>query len=74
MTDPTRPKDLDRQPVAAATGTMPAASPSTDAEAPMTEAQAAELRELAERTGEAFDASLTQHQAEERLAYLRTKV
>ena len=38
---------------------------------PMTERQAVELRELARRTDEPFDASLTQVQAEKRIAALR---
>ncbi|WP_375258687.1 DUF3072 domain-containing protein [Citreimonas sp.] len=39
-------------------------------EEPMTEKQAARLRDLCERTGEPFDASLTKYQASRRLAYL----
>lgn len=40
-------------------------------EEPMTEVQAAELRELCEAKGEAMDASLTQRQASERIAALK---
>lgn len=73
MTRRTPTQDLDREPVAAANGTMPAAAPGGNAEEPMTEAQAAELRDLSEQAGEPFDAGLDYHQAEDRLAYLREK-
>lgn len=42
-----------------------------DAEEPMTEAQAAELRDLCDRTGEPFDTSLTREQADARIAALK---
>ncbi|SHJ36067.1 Protein of unknown function [Palleronia salina] len=38
---------------------------------PMTEVQAAQLRELCEKKGEAFDATLTQDQADARIAALK---
>lgn len=63
----------ERAPIVAAQGTMPAASPGTDPEAPMTDVQAAELRQLTDKTGEAFDTSLTEQQAAQRIAYLRGK-
>ncbi|SDE85504.1 DUF3072 domain-containing protein [Limimaricola pyoseonensis] len=42
-------------------------------DAPMTEEQAAELRQLCERTGEEFDTSLTEAQAVERIDALRAQ-
>ncbi len=42
-----------------------------DADAPMTEAQAAELRGLCEAAGEAFDTSLTREQAAARIDALK---
>ena len=59
---------------AAATGTIPAAAPPLQDDRPMTEIQAAELRQLAETANEPFDGNLTEQQAEERLEYLRAKV
>ncbi len=41
-----------------------------DPREPMTDVQAAQLRDLADRTGEAFDTSLTKRQAARRIAYL----
>ncbi len=74
MTSRTPPNDLDGQGIAAANGTMPAANPGTHAESPMTDVQAVELRDLAEKTGEEFDSSLSEDQAAQRIAYLREKV
>lgn len=42
-----------------------------DAEEPMTEKQAAELRELAEKAGEPVDGNLTRGQAEARIEALK---
>ena len=44
--------------------------PDYDADAPITEVQAARLRQLCEALGEPFDAALTQRQAMERIAAL----
>jgi uncharacterized damage-inducible protein DinB len=43
-----------------------------DPDAPMTERQAVELQQLCAETGEEFDTSLSQAQAEERIAALRS--
>ena len=40
---------------------------------PMTEAQAARLKELCDRTGEPFDTSLTRAQAAERIEVLEAR-
>ncbi len=42
-----------------------------DADDPMTDAQAAELRDLCERTGEPFDTGLTREQADARIEALK---
>jgi len=44
-----------------------------DDEAPMTSAQADMLRALTDETGEPFDASLTEAQAEARIAELKAR-
>lgn len=41
-----------------------------DPREPMTDVQAAQMRDLADRTGEEFDASLTKREAARRIAYL----
>ncbi|MHA6345540.1 DUF3072 domain-containing protein [Roseivivax sp. CAU 1761] len=41
-----------------------------DPREPMTDLQAARLRELAEKTGEEFDSHLTKREAARRIAYL----
>ncbi len=51
----------------------PDAEAARDPDAPMTEAQAAELRALTEKTGDPFDANLTEQQAAARLAELRER-
>ncbi|MFQ6551559.1 DUF3072 domain-containing protein [Aestuariibius insulae] len=51
----------------------PEAEAARDPDAPMTEKQAAELRELTEKTGDPFDANLTERQADERIAELRER-
>ena len=47
--------------------------PDTDADAPMTEVQAAKLRELCEKHDEPFDGNLTEVQASERIEYLESR-
>lgn len=47
-----------------------AEGPDRQGDAPMTDVQAVRLRDLAERTGEPFDAQLTQRQADRRIAAL----
>ncbi|QQA43305.1 DUF3072 domain-containing protein [Pelagovum pacificum] len=42
-----------------------------DDDAPMTEEQAAQLRDLCDRAGEPMDANLTQMQAQKRIAALQ---
>ncbi len=73
MTTPRRPAAPGADPIAAAQGTMPAADPGTPEDTPMTDRQAAELRMLTDKTGEAFDTALTKRQAAERIAYLRER-
>jgi hypothetical protein len=51
-------------------GAVPAVD--QDADAPMTELQAARLRDLCARAGEPFDASLTRRQAADRIADLES--
>lgn len=41
-----------------------------DPREPMTEVQMAQLRDLTDKTGEAFDTSLTKREAARRIAYL----
>jgi hypothetical protein len=62
------PPIIGRSPVAA----FPAVG--GEADGPMTEKQAVILRDLAERAGEEFDTSLTEGQAEERIAALREQL
>ncbi|WP_102109915.1 DUF3072 domain-containing protein [Oceaniglobus roseus] len=57
--------------VVAATEIGAVAAPETGEDEPMTEKQAAELRQLCEEKGEEYDASLTKTQAEERIAALK---
>jgi len=51
-----------------------AEGPGGDPGGRMTEVQATELRELAEKTGEPFDGQLTQRQADMRIAELKKKL
>jgi hypothetical protein len=51
-----------------------AGGPGDDPGGRMTEVQAVELRELAEKTGEPFDGQLTQRQASIRIEALRKKL
>ena len=44
------------------------------ASSPMTEVQAAKLRDLCEKTGEKFDTALTQDQAAERIEFLKKRL
>ena len=48
----------------------PASDLPPDPRAPMTDRQAARLRELTEKTGEEFDSALTKRQAARRIAFL----
>ncbi|WP_296418710.1 DUF3072 domain-containing protein [Pseudooctadecabacter sp.] len=47
--------------------------PHYDADAPMTEVQAAKLRQLCDKLDEPFDGALTQQQAVERIRFLEDR-